>query len=200
MKSHLVFQLFATLALCGLVLPTARAELSDTQYAILSSVLTHGLGEACSTLVIEDKTTPGSFSLSTPHTSLATVAEIIGVAPEMLEDWQRANADFEFLSENFTIACDYELITTQERDALFAASEDNRPEKNWKNFRRKYQDAAGIMRMSKPVTDEGEQIALAYVEFDCGPVCGSGRFLSLTKSPAGEWQVTGGALAWMATE
>ena len=200
MKPYFFTQLFSSVSLLAVLSLPVRAELDETQYAILSSVLSHGLGEACSTLVIEDQTTSGSFSLSTPETSLTTVAEIIGIEPEMLEDWQRINSDFEFLSENFAIACDYQLITTEERNELFAASESNQPEQNWEKFRRKYQDAAGIMRMSKPVVDSAEENALAYVEFDCGPACGSGRFVSLSKSPTGTWQVSGGALAWMATE
>ena len=176
------------------------AQISDQQYAVLSRVLEHGLGDECRELVIEDQTTSGAFALNTPESPLEAAAELVGVEPSTLVQWQTANQDFEYLSEKFSLDCKYHLITTKQREALFATAAGDEPERGWRNFRQQYTDAAGIIRMAIPVFDQTEQHALAYIEFDCGPSCGSGRFVVLQKNQQGDWTVAGGSLVWMAAE
>ena len=187
------------IGVCSTLLP-ASAEISEQHYLVLSRVLEHGLGEECRELVIEERTTSGSFALNTPGSPLEETAELVGVKPGLLAKWQRTNLDFEFLTDNLSLDCTYHLISTEQREALFDSAAVNEPEQGWRNFRRKYADAAGIIRMSIPVFDETGQHALTYVEFDCGPSCGSGRFVVLDKSVQAGWAVTGGSLVWMAAE
>ena len=184
---------------CSSLFP-ASAEISEQHYLVLSRVLEHGLGEECRELVIEERTTSGSFALNAPDSPLEETAELIGVKPGLLATWQRTNLDFEFLAENLSLDCTYHLISTEQREALFDSAAINEPEQGWRNFRREYADAAGIIRMSVPVFDETGQHALTYIEFDCGPSCGSGRFVVLDKSPQAGWAVSGGSLVWMAAE
>ena len=177
-----------------------RAEISDQHYAVLSRVLEHGLGEECRELVIEERTTSGSFALNTPDSPLEATADLVGVNPNLLAKWQSVNQDFEFLTENLSLDCTYHLISKKQREALFDSAAIDEPERGWRNFRRKYADAAGIIRMSIPIFDETGEHALTYIEFDCGPSCGSGRFVVLRKSQQTGWVVTGGSLVWMAAE
>ena len=178
----------------------ASAELTEQQYVILTRVLQHGLGEDCRELVIEDQTTAGAFVLNGPETPLSEAAELIGVDLTLLLDWQKANKEFDYLAKKFALDCEYVLISTEDREKLFATAADDEPERGWRNFRREYAAAAGIIRMSKPVIAPGQQQALAYIEFDCGPSCGSGRFVTLEKVSSKDWHVNGGSLVWMAAE
>ena len=178
----------------------SNADVSTEQYAILSNVLKHGLEENCAEIVIEEKTTAGTIAIDTPEKPINTVAELLGIDVALLRKWEIENLEFEYLGENFDLPCNYHLVTAEQRDTLFSTAADDEPERGWRNFARKFPDAAGIIRMAKPTVDVENNQALAYVEFDCGPSCGSGRFVTLSKAADNSWQVTGGSLVWMATE
>ena len=178
----------------------SNADVSTEQYVILSTVLKHGLEENCAEIVIEEKTTAGTIAISTPEKSIDAVAELLGIEVSLLRKWENENRDYDYLSENFALPCQYHLISAEQRDKLFSTAADNEPERGWRNFARKYPDAAGIIRMAKPTVDLEHNQALAYVEFDCGPSCGSGRFVTLSQTAGNSWQVTGGSLVWMAAE
>ncbi|MGR8947788.1 MAG: hypothetical protein ACU84Q_07065 [Gammaproteobacteria bacterium] len=180
--------------------PIAFGDVSEQQYLILSSVLNHGLGKDCAEIVIEEKTTGGTIAIHTPQKPLTMVAETLGVDANLLKEWEKENTEFDYLGENFDLPCRYHLITTEQRNLIFASAAGDEPERGWRNFRRKFTDAAGIIRVAKPVIDTRQNHALAYVEFDCGPGCGSGRFVTLENKPHNTWRVTGGSLVWMAAE
>ncbi|MEM7469684.1 MAG: hypothetical protein AAF387_22770 [Pseudomonadota bacterium] len=192
-----------------LLLPASAllAELSADEYAVLNAVLNHGLGENCAEIIIEEETSSGSLALNTEKYSYARVAELVAVDMALLKSWDRHNGAFDYLGESFNLNCDYQLITKAARNKLFANAEDD-AELGWRNFRRKYPNAAGIIRLAKPfISVEASKpggapsvSALAYVEFDCGPGCGSGRFVVLNKGRDSSWETIGGGLVWMATE
>jgi hypothetical protein len=45
--------------------------------------------------------------------------------------------------------------------------------------------------------DDERRHAIVYVEFACGPECGTGRLVHLARDDAG-WRVLGGELMWIA--
>lgn len=178
----------------------AEAAISSLDYAILSSVLSHGLGEACNDVVVEEKTYAGSVALSNGARTLASSAEQLGLDVTLLSAWETKNRQFDYIEEKFELPCKIQVLSAQQRAEIFANQQANELTSNWQDFRRRFPKAAGIMRLSKPVIDVTGERALAYVEFDCGSSCGSGRFITLEKRAENSWQVSGGSLVWIATE
>jgi hypothetical protein len=179
---------------------SAVAEITAEDYSLLSTVLSHGFGDSCQEIAIEERTSAGSVALSSETRPAAEVAEILGIDQQLLTAWENANVDFDYFAERFKLTCSYQILSAQKLADIFDNTADGSPETGWRNFRKALPHLVGIMRLGKPVIDHQSNRALAYVEFDCGPTCGSGRFVSLSKDPDNRWQVSGGSLVWMASE
>ena len=186
------------------------AEVSPEDYAILTAVLKHGFGDECQEIVIEEKSSGGSIALNTDERPMPAMAELLGIRVELLLQWEKNNQGYEFLEEKFELPCDYHLFSAEQRSTIFSAGdsanadepngESLSPENGWQNFKKTFPESVGIIRLAKPAIDNINKEALAYVEFDCGPSCGSGRFVLLDKNVEDKWRVSGGSLVWMATE
>ena len=186
------------------------ADISQEEYAILTTVLKHGFGDTCQEVAIEEKTSAGSIALNTGERPMPEMAELLGIPLELLVQWEKANQEFEFLEDKFELACDYHIFSAAQRSKLFSTSDSANsdkstsqslsPKNGWRNFKREFPNSAGMMRLAKPAIDPIKNEALAYVEFDCGASCGSGRFILLNKNLEDKWQVSNGSLVWMATE
>ena len=184
------------------------ADVSQEEYAILTTVLKHGFGDTCQEIVIEEKTSAGSIALNTRERPMPEVAELLGIPLELLVQWKKTNQEFEFLEDKFELSCDYHIFSAEQRSKLFSTGDSANsdkptslsPENGWQNFKREFPNSVGMMRLAKPAIDPIKNEALAYVEFDCGASCGSGRFIMLNKSHEDKWQVSSGSLVWMATE
>ena len=71
------------------------------------------------------------------------------------------------------------------------------PATGWARFRKRFPAAPGLLRVSRVAVDDPQLQALVYVEFACGPECGTGRLIRLARS--GEaWLVQSGELVWVA--
>jgi hypothetical protein len=55
-----------------------------------------------------------------------------------------------------------------------------------------------VVRLSRVAFDAQHLQALVYLEFQCGPECGSGRLVQIARDPSGRWQVQSGELIWIA--
>lgn len=176
------------------------ADITPEDYSLLSTVLKHGFGDNCQEVAIEQSTSAGSVALSSQDRPLTEVSEILGIDHDLLTRWRHINSTFDYLEEQFKLSCNYEILSSQELVTIFDNTQDDSPETGWRNFRKARPNLVGIMRLAKPVIDHESNSALAYVEFDCGATCGSGRFVSLTKDQENRWQVSGGSLVWMASE
>lgn len=171
---------------------TAAPPLPAAEYALYSALLAHGLAPETREAVIADSTTGDPSRVVDGAASSARATEL-GTRVELLREWARLNQQVFTLERRFTLQMPYVLFAESDRDLLFRG--DN-PEAGWKLFYTRYPGSDGLIRLSRAAFD-GTQ-ALVYLEFQCGPECGSGRLVQLSRDARGNWQVDGGELIWIA--
>jgi len=181
----------------SVVVLTARAKsgpvLPQPEYAIFSALLRHGLDPAAKLAVIADTTTGDPARVVTGAIT-AERAKTLHTTVALLEEWARLNQRTFTLANDFDLPLPYTLMSEGDRDLLFRGDE---PVAGWKLFFERYAGSGGLIRLSRAAFDTTGGQALVYLEFQCGPECGSGRLVQLSMTPGGAWQVDGGELIWI---
>ena len=198
-RSRYAWRRFRPQLLCVVLvlLPTllcAEPVLRDIEYAVIGASLRHGLGDASASLVIDARTTGDPVNIADRERELIVVAAELETTPRALQEWSRLNRERYQLGQIKGLDEHYEFMAEADRMAIFGGSD---PNENWQNFRRRYANAPGIVRVSRPGIDEATNTATIYLEFECGPKCGSGRLINLDRSASGDWRVTHGTLVWI---
>lgn len=170
----------------------AAPPLPAAEYAVYSALLAHGLAPETREVVIVDTTSGDPSRVVDGEVSEARATEL-GTRVELLREWARLNQQTFALERRFTLPMPYVLFTESDRDLLFRG--DN-PEAGWKLFYTRFPGSDGVIRVSRVAFDGAN--ALVYLEFQCGPECGSGRLVQLSRGAQGAWQVDGGELIWIA--
>jgi hypothetical protein len=68
---------------------------------------------------------------------------------------------------------------------------------SWPQFRERFPDAKGLMRISHVAIDDDEEMALVYAGLWCGGTCGGGYLFLLAKRKDG-WRVVQDQVLWVA--
>lgn len=181
----------------GLLTPLAgaAATLHDTEYAIVAAAISHGINADTGKLIIDGETTGEVVSISDGTRSAEEIAEEIGSTVVAMREWSRVNRKRAGLQAQLAALSDYEILPPGRRLEIFSQTE---AEANWEQFRAAFPGSTGIIRVSRPGIDHTIGVALLYLEFECGALCGSGRLINLQQNPSGKWQVTSGAQVWVA--
>ena len=192
----ITFRLFLCVALMVTVTSVGAvgSKLQDFEYAIISTALQHGLGDATGKVVIDVSTTGQSVDIADPKKTLEDSAKELGTTPAALTEWSLINRDRYRLEQQLALNAPYHLLADDERLQIFNNDD---PDVNWQQFRARFPDATGIIRVSRPSTDATANSALLYLEFECGAKCGSGRLINLVQTVPDQWQVTSGSLVWI---
>jgi len=172
----------------------AGSKLQDHEYAIISTVIKHGLTRGAGNIVIDESTTGETVNIIDPAQTTEALAKELGTTPAALREWSRLNRDRYQLGQKLALDGQYYLLADEERLKIFNGAD---PDVNWQQFRARFPDAAGIIRVSRPSTDDTTKSALLYLEFECGAKCGSGRLINLVQNEPDQWQVTTGTLVWI---
>ncbi len=172
----------------------APPALTPMEYAVLSQVISHGLPADTRAIVISAVTTGDPSSLVPPDADLEALAKKLETAPGLLAGWAGLNQQQSPLGARLTLAVEYELLDESLRKKIFAGED---PAAGWARFHKRFPNAPGLLRVSRVAIDEQQQQALVYVEFACGPECGTGRLLRLARSDDA-WLVQSGELVWVA--
>ena len=172
----------------------AGSKLQDFEYAIISTVIKHGLGAGAGNVVIDESTTDGSVNIFDPGKTPEDFAKELGTTPAALREWSLINRDRHRLAQQLALDKPYHLLADDERAQIFNNPD---PDVNWQQFHARFPEAAGIIRVSRPSTDDTAKSALLYLEFECGAKCGSGRLINLVQTVPDQWQVTSGSLIWI---
>ncbi len=191
-----IFRLFLWVALTTTA-TSAQAvgsKLQEFEYAIISTVIKHGLSGGAGKIVIDESTTGESVDIADPEKTIEEFAKELGTTPPALREWSLINRDRYRLQQQLKLEEPYHLLANDERLQIFNSDD---PEVNWQQFRARFPDAPGIIRVSRPSTDATANAALLYLEFECGAKCGSGRLINLVQTLPDQWQVTSGSLVWI---
>ena len=177
---------------CGL---HAEPGLPAAEYALYSALLNHGLDPASKQAVIADVTTSDPARIVTGGPPTEARAQALNTTLELLHEWWRVNQRTYPLSAKIKLRIPYVMFKEADRDLLFRGDE---PIAGWRLFFARYAGSSGVVRLSRVAFDSQNTHALVYLEFQCGAECGSGRLVQLMRDPAGNWQVEGGELIWIA--
>lgn len=191
-----IFRLFLCVALTT-TLTSAGAvgsKLQDFEYVIISAVIKHGLSDDAKNVVIDESTTGESVDIADPEKTPEEFAKELGTTPAALREWSLINRDRYRLAQQLALDEPYHLLANDERLQIFNNAD---PDVNWQQFRARFPDAPGIIRVSRPSTDATANSALLYLEFECGAKCGSGTLINLVQTVPDQWQVTSGSLVWI---
>ncbi len=175
---------------------TAAPALPAAEYALYSALLNHGLDQAAQQAVIADLTTGDPVRIVTGGPPTAARAQELNTSLELLHEWWRLNQRTYPLAAKFRLRVPYVLFKEADRDLLFRGDE---PVAGWKLFFARYAGSSGVVRLSRVAFDAAHLQALVYLEFQCGPECGSGRLVQIARDPSGQWQVQSGELMWIAS-
>jgi hypothetical protein len=168
--------------------------LTAGEYEVLSAVIAHGLPAGTGTIAVSARTTGDPDSWLPPGPELPELAKRLEIAPALLAGWTALNRQRAALEPRLLLAPRFELVPDDLRARLFAGEE---PAQGWARFHARFPQAPGLLSVSRVAIDEERRNAVVYVEFACGPECGTGRLVHLARGEGG-WQVIGGELIWIA--
>ncbi len=172
----------------------AEPTLEPAEYEVLSHVINHGLPADTRAIAISAQTTGDPDTLVPADADLEALAKRLDTAPGLLAGWAGLNRQHSPLARKLTLRARYELVPEALRAKIFAGDE---PALSWARFHARFPDAPGLLGVSRVAIDEARLNALVYVEFACGPECGTGRLVRLARVD-GLWQVLSGELLWAA--
>jgi len=197
-RRHTFHALVATALLSALLVtaraPAAEPTLEPAEYEVLSQVINHGLPADTPAIAISALTTGDPDTLVPADADLEALALRLDTAPGLLAGWAGLNQQRSPLERKLTLRARYELVSDALRAKIFEGEE---PAQGWARFHARFPDAPGLLRVSRVAIDEVRQNALVYIEFACGPECGTGRLVRLARVD-GVWQVQSGELLWAA--
>src|SRR5215475_13118557 len=87
-----------------------------------------------------------------------------------LEQYNSINKDAWKLQAEFGFGRQFELISLDEIKSIFRAGVG----RGWEGFRKRYPDSAGFVELSAVGFNEDKSVAVVYIGYYCGGLCGSG--------------------------
>jgi len=192
----MLFRLSLCVALTVIISPAGAVgtKLQNFEYAVISAVINHGLSDDAAKIVIAESTTGESVDIFDAAQTPEEIAKELDTTPAALREWSLVNRNRYKLSQQLALDGPYHLLADDDRSQIFDNPD---PDVNWQQFHARFPDAVGIVRVSRPSTDDIAKTALLYLEFECGTECGSGRLINLVQTVPDQWQVTSGSLVWI---
>lgn len=169
----------------------AAPALHSEEYAVLNTVLRHGLPPDTRRIVIEAATVCDRDTLARLQRDPATAGKL-DLTPELVADFAEVNATPVAIERRFDVATEYTLLDRRELDTLFQKN-------GWQGFFDRYAGTPGVLRLSRVGFDPATRHALVLVEQLCGSECGAGRLVRLERSEDETWRVLDTTIVWMAT-
>lgn len=114
------------------------------------------------------------------------------VSQQTFDDFLQRNKSNRWLTRKFDLNCEYVLVDAVEIKTIASF----KPMDDWKEFHRKYPEAAGYVTLSRVGFNETRDQALMLTSFVCHPLCDEGVYILLAKSD-GAWKVVNTARAWI---
>jgi hypothetical protein len=167
---------------------TSGLAATDTEEPVLIAALQHLSKEAGGLLLVE--------TVSRPDLSSAPINEWIVPVAAQLTDTATA-ADFQRRNHSpRRIAVPQGLEEAVHPIELPAVSSALSSPSGWQALRDQNPNLTGIVRISRPGFDRGQERAVTLVELLCGPGCRNGRMFRLEHAPSG-WRVTATRALWV---
>lgn len=155
-------------------------------YAVYTAALSDGryIDSSVKLVVIRDLTFRYPSSQQRESEIRHLIQRMSALEGDTLNDYQARNRDEERLSNLFNLKVQSELISGRDIDDLLAKNFIE----GWQAIKDKYPDSNGIITLSKVGFNRQTTQALVYVAISCGPHCGEGNFILLSKAK-GIWSI-----------
>jgi len=114
------------------------------------------------------------------------------VSTSTVDAFKEHNRNPQSIEGRLDLKVKYSFLQDNDLDEFFKGDLN----KGWDEFYKKYPDSTGYIRLSRVAFDPGRSEALVYVEHGCGPLCGTGCYILLSKLEKG-WTVSKIALLWV---
>jgi hypothetical protein len=154
-------------------------------YAAYSAILAMGGGwkDSKSLLILQD-IPPREWPIGSPRGALQGNAEFTTQFDTIFKSFEQANSQSSLLQYHFAIAKPYKILSSAELEAAFRHPTIYHD--GWEGFRQSFPDSSGYLIFSAVGFNPEKTIALVYVDYRCGGLCGSSRYYILEKHD-GHW-------------
>jgi len=156
------------------------------EYAVYSAALSDGryIDSSVKLVVIRDLTFRYPSSQQGESEMRHLSQRMPALEEDTLKDYEAKKKDEERLSNLFNLKVQSELVSGGDIDGLLAKNF----LEGWQAIKNKYPDSNGIIALSKVGFNHQTTQALVYVAISCGPHCGEGNFILLSKAK-GIWSI-----------
>ena len=156
-------------------------------YEVYSAVLSTGGGwQDSKSLLILQNIPPKEWPIGSPQSALQGDAEFTRQFDGIFKSFEQANRQPLLLQYHFAIPKPYQIVSSAELDAAFRRRASNTADDGRDGFRQSFPDSTGYLILSAVGFNSEKTIAVVYVEYRCGGLCGSSRYNILEKR-AGHW-------------
>jgi hypothetical protein len=156
-------------------------------YQVYSIVLSMGGGwQDSKSLLILQNIPPKEWPTGSPQGALQGNAEFSKQFDGIFKSFEQANSEPLLVQYHFAIPKPYQIVSSAELDATFRRRAPNTIDDGWEGFRQSFPDSMGYLILSAVGFNSERTIALVYVEYRCGGLCGSSRYYTLEKRD-GRW-------------
>lgn len=154
-------------------------------YEAYSAIL--GMGgrwqDSKSLLILQD-IPPKEWPIGSPQGALQGDAEFTKQFDCIFKRFEQANSQSLLSQYHFAIAKPYKILSSAELEAAFRYPTIYHD--GWEGFRQSFPDSSGYLIFSAVGFNSEKTIALVYVDYRCGGLCGSSRYYILEKHD-GHW-------------
>jgi hypothetical protein len=154
-------------------------------YEAYSAILTMGSGwQDSKSLVILQDIPPKDWPIGSPRGALQGDAEFTKQFDGIFKSFEEANIPPLLWQYHFAIAKPYQIVSAAELETAFRQAAVHHD--GWEGFRQTFPDSSGYLILSAVGFNSEKTIALIYVDYRCGGLCGSSRYYILEKRD-GHW-------------
>jgi hypothetical protein len=151
-------------------------------YDVYSAVLSMGgpWGDSKSLVVLKELP-PKEWPIGSPRDALLGDEEFRGNFESIFKSFEQTNRQSVFLENLFAIHKPYQLVGSAELEAAFHRPETSVQHDGWEGFRQNFTNSAGYLILSAVGFNPEKTIAVVFVDYRCGGLCGSARYYILEK-------------------
>jgi hypothetical protein len=156
-------------------------------YGVYSAVLSMGgQWDDSKSLVILKELPPKEWPIGSPRGALQGDDEFRADFESIFEGFDKANKESLFLENRFAIQKAYRIVGSSELETAFHSTVPRIRSDGWEGFRQNFPNSTGYLILSAVGFNPKKTIAVVFVDYRCGGLCGSARYYVLQKRD-GDW-------------
>jgi hypothetical protein len=161
---------------------TASPYENPDAYGVYSAVLSMGgQWDDSKSLVILKELPPKEWPIGSARDALHGDEEFRANFDSIFKSFDQTNKQSLFLENHFTFHKSYQLVRSAELHTAFHRTVPGVRGDGWEGFRQNFPNSAGYLIFSAVGFNPEKTIAVVFVDYRCGGLCGSARYFILQK-------------------